>query len=228
MNQKTILITGASSGIGAATAKKLVAHGHKVALTARSEDKLKALQEELGSENCNIYPADATDPGAIEQVINEAAEALGKLDCVFANAGKGVSSAGTEDGDIEEWQSMLDVNINALLYTAKYSLPHLRKNHGHFILTSSAAGRATIKGSIYGASKWFAYGFGRNLAEEMAEWGGRCTTICPGMVNTPFFDEPKEDKLQPEDVADAVAYAIEAEQRNNVREVYLMPTNTNS
>ncbi|MCW8107001.1 SDR family oxidoreductase [Alteromonas ponticola] len=225
MTAKIVLITGASSGIGAATAKKLVAAGHKVALTARSKDKLHQLQKQLGSENCRVYPADATDANAIEKVINEAATEFGQLDCVFANAGKGVSSPGTEKGDIDEWRSMLDININALLYTAKYSLPYLRKTKGHFILTSSAAGRATIKGSIYGASKWFAYGFGRNLAEEMKEWGGRCTTICPGMVNTPFFDEPKEDKLQPEDVADAVTYAVEAPHRNSVREIYLMPTN---
>ncbi len=225
MSSKTVFITGASSGIGAATARKLVSHGHKVALTARSEDKLNELQRELGAENCRIYPADATDVNALKQAVNQAVEDLGQLDGVFANAGKGVSTPGTEEGDIDEWLSMLDININALLYTAKFSLPHLRKTKGHFILTSSAAGRATIKGSIYGASKWFAYGFGRNLAEEMKEWGGRCTTICPGMVNTPFFDEPKEDKLQPEDVADAVAFALEAEQRNSVREIYLMPTN---
>lgn len=69
------------------------------------------------------------------------------------------------------------------------------------------------------------YGFGQNLAEEMNECNGRCTTIAPGMVNTPFFDEAKPDKLDPQDVADAVLFAIEANQRNNVREIYLMPTN---
>ena len=117
---------------------------------------------------------------------------------------------------------MIDINIKALLWTAKATLPHLRQNKGHFILTSSAAGRKPIKGSIYGATKWFAYGFGQNLAEEMSEWNGRCTTIAPGMVNTPFFDEAKPD---PQNVADAVLFAIEANQRNNVREIYLMPTN---
>ncbi len=225
MTNKIVLITGASSGIGEATAKKLVANGHKVALTARSKDKLHKLQSELGADNCQVYPADATDSDALKHVIDQAVNDFGQLDAVFANAGKGVSHAGTENGKIDEWLAMLDININALLYTAKFSLPYLRKTKGHFIITSSAAGRATIKGSIYGASKWFAYGFGRNLAEEMKEWGGRCTTICPGMVNTPFFDEPKEDKLQPEDVADAVAFALEANSRNSVREVYLMPTN---
>ena len=87
------------------------------------------------------------------------------------------------------------------------------------------AGRTWHKGSIYSSSKWFAYGFGLNLANEMAEWQGRCTTICPGMVNTPFFDTAKPDKLDAKDVADAVMYAVNADPRNNVREVFLMPTN---
>ena len=93
------------------------------------------------------------------------------------------------------------------------------------VLTGSAAGRTHIKGSIYGASKWFVHGYGGNLADEMKEWGGRCTVIAPGMVNTAFFDEGKPDKLQPEDVADAVVHALNANPRNTVREVFLMPTN---
>ena len=80
-----------------------------------------------------------------------------------------------------------------------------------------------LSGSVYGASKWFVHGYGGNLAQEMAEWGGRCTVIAPGMVNTAFFDEPKPDKLQPEDVANAVAYALNAPHHANVREVFMMP-----
>ena len=118
---------------------------------------------------------------------------------------------------------MLGANVNGLLYTSKAGLPYLRDTQGHFIITSSVAGRIALKGSVYGASKWFAYGFGQNLAEEMREWGGRCTTICPGMVNTPFFDEPKEDKLQPADIAKSVLFALSAEESACVREVYVMP-----
>ena len=118
---------------------------------------------------------------------------------------------------------MLGANVNGLLYTAKAGLPYLRDTQGHFIITSSVAGRIALKGSVYGASKWFAYGFGQNLAEEMREWGGRCTTICPGMVNTSFFDEPKEDKLQPADIAKSVLFALSAEESACVREVYVMP-----
>tara|TARA_R110000744_G_scaffold31996_1_gene74981 strand:- start:1492 stop:2172 length:681 start_codon:yes stop_codon:yes gene_type:complete len=223
--EKIVLITGASSGIGEATAKTLVNNGHKVILTARSEDKLTKLVESLGSNNALSVAADATDFTALENVVTKGIEKFGRLDVAFANAGMGVSTAGTEKGEPDEWSTMIDINIKALLWTAKLTLPHLRQNKGHFILTSSAAGRKPIGGSIYGATKWFAYGFGQNLAEEMSEWNGRCTTIAPGMVNTPFFDEAKPDKLDPQDVADAVLFAIEANQRNSVREIYLMPTN---
>ncbi|MBH0043543.1 SDR family oxidoreductase [Pseudoalteromonas sp. APC 3358] len=223
--EKIVLITGASSGIGEATAKTLVNNGHKVILTARREDKLTELVESLGSNNALSVAADATDFTALENVVTKGIEKFGRLDVAFANAGMGVSTAGTEKGDPDEWSTMIDINIKALLWTAKLTLPHLRQNKGHFILTSSAAGRKPIGGSIYGATKWFAYGFGQNLAEEMSEWNGRCTTIAPGMVNTPFFDEAKPDKLDPQDVADAVLFAIEANQRNSVREIYLMPTN---
>lgn len=223
--EKVVLITGASSGIGEATAKTLVNNGHKVILTARSEHKLTALVDELGADNALAIAADATDFNELENVVVKGVEKYGRLDVAFANAGMGVNAAGTENGDIDEWRKMLDININALLYTAKLTLPHLRKSTGHFILTSSAARRIALKGSVYGATKWFAYGFGQNLAEEMKEWQGRCTTIAPGMVNTPFFDEAKPDKLDPTDVADAVLFAIEANPRCNVRELFLMPTN---
>ncbi|PCC10707.1 SDR family oxidoreductase [Pseudoalteromonas sp. JB197] len=223
--EKIVLITGASSGIGEATAKTLVNNGHKVILTARREEQLNQLVVELGSDNALAVAADATDFTALENVVTKGIEKFGRLDVAFANAGMGVSTAGTEKGDPDEWSTMIDINIKALLWSAKLTLPYLRKTTGHFILTSSAAGRKPIGGSIYGATKWFAYGFGQNLAQEMSEWNGRCTTIAPGMVNTPFFDEAKPDKLDPQDVADAVLFAIEANQRNSVREIYLMPTN---
>lgn len=223
--EKIVLITGASSGIGEATAKTLVNNGHKVILTARREEQLNQLVAELGSDNALAVAADATDFTALENVVTKGIEKFARLDVAFANAGMGVSTAGTEKGDPDEWSTMIDINIKALLWSAKLTLPYLRETTGHFILTSSAAGRKPIGGSIYGATKWFAYGFGQNLAQEMSEWNGRCTTIAPGMVNTPFFDEAKPDKLDPQDVADAVLFAIEANQRNSVREIYLMPTN---
>jgi len=220
---KVLLITGASSGIGEATARKAAQEGLKLILTARRKDKLDALVKEFGEDNAVGIAADAGNYNELEQAVKQGVDKFGQLDAVFANAGTGVSTPGTEEGNAEEWKQMVDVNINGLLYTAKLTLPHLRKTTGHFLMTGSAAGRITLKGSVYGATKWFVHGFAQNLAEEMKEWNGRCTTIAPGMVNTPFFDEPKPDKLDPDDVADAVLYAINANPRNCVREVFLMP-----
>lgn len=223
--QKVVLITGASSGIGAATVDKVLEAGHKAVITARSTKKLQQIAQRWGEDIVLPVTADVTNLAEIEKVVGKAKERFGRIDVVFANAGTGASTAGIEKGDPKEWKTMLDVNINALLFTAKASLPALRETAGQFIITSSIAGKITLKGSVYGASKWFAYGFGQNLAAEMAEWQGRCTTICPGMVNTPFFDEAKPDKLDPSDIADAVVYAISANPRCDVREICLMPTN---
>ncbi|MDC8829649.1 SDR family oxidoreductase [Alteromonas gilva] len=220
---KVIVITGASSGIGKATAERLVKEGYKVALLARSEDKLTELVGQLGDDRAYAVTTDVSDYDGLSDAFKKIADHYGRVDGVFANAGTGAKKAGIENGDVDDWQNMLGANVNGLLYTAKASLPLLKERQGHFLLTSSVAGRIALKGSVYGASKWFAYGFGQNLAEEMREWGGKCTTICPGMVNTPFFDEPKEDKLAPEDIADAVLYALSSSKTACVREVYVMP-----
>lgn len=222
-NEKIVLITGASSGIGAATVEKIIEAGHKAVITARSAEKLNDIANRWGNDRVLAVAADVSKLNEIANVVKKAKEKFGRIDVVFANAGTGINAPGIEKGDPDEWKTMLDVNINALVFTAKASLPSLKETQGHFIITSSIAGKITLKGSVYGASKWFAYGFGQNLAAEMAEWNGRCTTICPGTVNTPFFDEAKPDKLDPSDVADAVVYAISANSRCDVREITLMP-----
>ena len=224
-DEKILFITGASSGIGAATARAAVAAGRRVGLMARNEEKLRALEAELGADSVEVLAGDATDLDAQRAAVEALVERFGRLDAAFANAGVGIDTPGTEHGDPEEWRRVIDINVMGVLWTAKATLPHLRETKGHFLVTSSVAGRTSHAGSIYGSSKWFVHGFGINLAGEMARWGGRCTTISPGMVDTPFFDDPKPDKLQPEDVADAVLYALEAPRRANVREVFIMPTN---
>ncbi|MDG5747386.1 SDR family oxidoreductase [Qipengyuania sp. XHP0207] len=219
---KTLLITGASSGIGAATARAAAKSGWNVALLARSQDKLESLAHEIG-ENALALPCDVTDRDELRDAIGKTVTRFGSLEAVYANAGKGVDAAGVETGDPDEWHDMIHLNILAVLYTAHAALPELRKTKGHFVVTGSKAGRDHLKGSIYGATKWFVQGFAGNLAEEMREWGGRCTVITPGMVDTPFFDEPKPGKIQPEDVADAVVFAIEQPATAAVREIHIMP-----
>ncbi len=220
---KTLFITGASTGIGAATARMAVEAGWNVGLMARSADKLDALCAELGAAALAL-PGDATQLDVQEAAIAKLTDHFGRLDAAFANAGKGLDTPGTEAGDPEEWRRMIDLNIMALLYTARASLPHLRKTRGHLLLTGSVAGKITLSGSIYGASKWFVHAYGANMAQEMRDWGGRCTVIAPGMVDTPFFAEPKPDKLMPEDVAAAVLFALSQPERAAIPEITLMPT----
>lgn len=220
---KTLFITGASSGIGAATAKAAASAGWHVGLFARSADKLNALASEIGDQAL-VLLGDATDGAAQTEALAQLASHTGRIDAAFANAGRGAGKAGTENGDPEDWRGMIDINIMGALYTAHAALPHLRKTKGQFVVTGSAAGRRHLKGSIYGATKWFIHGFAGNLAEEMAEWGGRCMVVAPGMVDTPFFDTPKPDKLSGEDVAAAVMHALEAPERASVREIFMMPT----
>ncbi len=220
---KTLFITGASSGIGSATAKAAAAAGWNVGLFARSEDKLRELAKEIG-DKALVLVGDATDYDMQKEALAKLADRFGSVDAVFANAGRGTEKAGTENGDPHDWKEMVDLNIMGALYTAHAAMPHLRKVKGHYVVTGSAAGRRHIQGSIYGATKWFIHGFAGNLADEMAEWGGRCMVVAPGMVDTEFFTEAKPDKLKPEDVAEAVVYALNAPDRSSIREVFLMPT----
>lgn len=219
---KTLLITGASSGIGAATARAAAETGWNVALCARSADKIEQLASEIGDAALAI-PCDVTSREANVDAIERAVETFGALDAVFANAGMGVEAAGVENGDPQAWHDMIHVNILAVLFAAHAAIPHLKTTKGHFVVTGSKAGRDTMKGSVYSATKWFVHGFGENLAEEMREWGGRATVIAPGMVDTAFFDEPKPSKIQAEDVANAVMYALSQPETAAVREIYIMP-----
>ncbi|UWR23542.1 SDR family oxidoreductase [Sulfitobacter sp. S190] len=221
---KTLFITGASSGIGAHTARAAVSAGWNVGLFARSADKLKDLAEEFG-DRALALPGDATSYEDQCAALAQLDDKYGSVDAAFANAGRGSSEPGVEGGDPEDWDGMVDLNIKGALYTAHAALPHLRTAKGQFLVTGSMAGRNHLKGSIYGATKWFIHGFAGNLAQEMAEWGGRCMVVAPGMVDTEFFDSAKPDKLKPEDIAAAMIYALDAPQHVNVREVYLVPTN---
>lgn len=223
MTGKTLFITGASSGIGAATARLAASRGWRVGLFARREDRLRDLVAELGEDRALALPGDVTRLSDQRDALDRMADAFGAIDAAFANAGRGLDAAGTEGGDVDEWQDMIRINILGLLFTAKAALPFLKQSKGHLLMTGSAAGRVHIKGSVYGASKWFVHGYGGNLAEEMRDWGGRCTVIAPGMVDTDFFSEAKPRAIRPDEVARAALYALEAGDHAAVREVFLMP-----
>ena len=219
---KTLFITGASSGIGAETARAAAKAGWNVALMARSADTLDDLVSEIG-EAALAVPGDVTDRDAVGEAVRKTVGRFGGIDAAFANAGRGLKATGSDGPDPDDVRGMIELNIMGLLHTVQHCLPELKKTKGTLVLTGSAAGRRHLPGSIYGATKWFVHGYAGNMAEDMREWGGRCTVVAPGMVDTPFFDEGKPDKLKPEDVAEAVIYAITAPERAAVREVFLMP-----
>ena len=221
---KTFLITGASSGIGAATARMAVEAGYRVALAARSADKLKRLSEELGGPEKAI--AIACDVASYEdqKTMAEATlAAFGRIDVVFANAGLGATGAGTAGGDPDNWREMVLTNILGCVLTVKVCLKEVKKARGHVLLTGSRVGRVPMKGSIYGATKWAVTGYGYNLREELAGTGVRVSLIEPGMVDTPFFETPKPEGLRAEDVARAVMYAVSQPPHVDVSEILVLP-----
>ncbi|MBU0669672.1 MAG: SDR family NAD(P)-dependent oxidoreductase [Alphaproteobacteria bacterium] len=199
-----------------------LARGAGAFVCGESSALMRSVAGEIG-ERALALPCDVTDRAALNAAVDRAVDHFGGLDAVFANAGMGVEKPGVEKGDPEEWHAMIHLNVLAVLTTAHVTLPHLRKTQGHFVVTGSKAGRDHLKGSVYGATKWFVHGLAGNLAEEMREWGGRCTVISPGMVDTPFFDEAQPGKLQPEDIADALVFALSQRKSSAIREIHLMP-----
>lgn len=221
--RKVILITGASSGIGAATARMAKAEGHALVLGARSKDKLEALAKELG-EDTLTQACDVTEQSDLDALVEAARTRFGRIDAAFANAGMGGVPGGFTSGDPAHWKRMLLTNFYGVALTLRAVIPALKESRGHLLITSSVAGRRTIKGSVYGATKWGVTGIGYNVREELRDTGVRVTLIEPGMVDTPFFDAPKPDALKAEDVARAVMYAISQPESVDVHELMVLPT----
>lgn len=224
MRHRVLLITGASSGIGAATARAAAREGYKLVLAARSTAKLTALAEELGPEKVLTCEVDVTDMAQQQAMVEQALETFGRLDAVFANAGRGGSPGGFSGADHTAWQQMIMTNIYGVGLTLQACLPALKRCKGHVLLTGSAAGRTTIPGSMYSATKWAVTGIGYNLREELRGTGMRVTLIEPGMVNTPFFDEPPEYSLEDRDIANAVVYALSQPAHVDINEILIRPT----
>jgi len=219
----TLLITGASTGIGAATARAAADRGWNLALAARTADKLEALAEEIGDRAIAVA-CDVTDYASQERAVAAAVERFGGLDAVFANAGRPGAPGGFSEGDVDAWRSVIEVNVLGAAYTVRAALPALKASRGHVLFTGSVAGRRTLPGSMYAASKWAVSAIGYSLREEVRGTGIRVTLLEPGMVDTPFFDEPKPDALRPEDVASAAIYALEQPSTVDVHELLILPT----
>lgn len=225
MTDPVLLITGASSGIGAATAREAAGKGYRLVIAARSQDKLAALQRDLGGpERVLTVACDVQQIEDQKRMVASALDHFGQLDAVFANAGRGGEPGGFSEADPDTWKDMILTNVYGVGLTVQCCLPALRKSRGHILLTGSAAGRVTIPGSMYSATKWAVSAIGYGLREEIRGSGIRVTLIEPGVVDTPFFDQPPSHSLQPEDIGRAALYALSQPAHVDVNEILVRPT----
>jgi NADP-dependent 3-hydroxy acid dehydrogenase YdfG len=225
-----LMITGASSGIGAATARAASEAGYRVVLGARRKRELDKLARELGgADRALARGCDVTDWADVEGLVEASLSRFGRIDAVFANAGFGAKRGFLEES-VEHWRAMIDTNILGVALTIRATLPHLlERGDGHFLVTSSVAGRRALPGSLYSATKWAATAIGEALRAELRQVHDnhdiRVTLIEPGMTDTPFFDDrPGEWALQDDDIAKAVIYALEQRPGVDVNEILIRPT----
>jgi NADP-dependent 3-hydroxy acid dehydrogenase YdfG len=221
---KVFLITGASTGIGAQTARHAAQAGYRLVLAARSLDKLEALAEELGGEQRALaVRCDVTEWDDQQAMVAAALERFGRLDVAFANAGFGASRGFLADTP-EHWRAMVLTNVLGAAYTVRATLPALKQTTGHILLTGSVAGRRAIPGSLYSSTKWAISGMGESLRQDVDGTGIRVTLVEPGQVDTPFFDNPSEGRLEPDDIARAVMFAVAQPAHVDVNEILIRPT----
>jgi NADP-dependent 3-hydroxy acid dehydrogenase YdfG len=226
-----LVITGASSGIGAQAARRAAEAGYRLVLGARREDPLRELSTELGGGARAIARrCDVTEWDEVQALARAALDSFGRIDAVFANAGFGATRGFLEESP-ELWRSMLLTNVLGVALTIRATLPHLlERGSGHYLITSSVAGRRVLPGSLYSASKWAVTAIGEALRQELRQMHEnraiRVTLIEPGMVDTPFFDNrPGPDHaLLDDDIARAVMYALSQAERVDVNELLIRPT----
>ncbi len=217
------LITGASTGIGAAGARHAAQAGHRLVLAARSKDKLEALAEELGGpERALAVACDVTEWEDQQRLVERALEAFGRIDVAWANAGFG-GARGFLKGEVDEWRAMVLTNVLGAALTVRATVPALKESRGHLLLTGSVAGRRVLPGSLYSCTKWAVTAMGEAARQDLNGTGVRVTLIEPGMVDTPFFDDKPEGALEADDIARAVMYAVSQPAHVDVNEILVRP-----
>lgn len=221
-----MLITGASSGIGGATAERAAGAGWRLVLAARSEDKLQALTERLGGAGRAVaVRCDVREWEDQQRAVTAALDAFGRLDAAFANAGFGAKRGFLEETP-EVWRDMVLTNVYGAALTVRAALPALKESRGHLLLTGSVAGRVALPGSLYSCTKWAVTAMAEAARQELAGTGVRVTLVEPGMTDTPFFDQQPEGALQAEDIARAVLYALSEPPHVDVNEVLIRPVSS--
>ena len=241
-NGRVAAVTGASSGIGEATALALARAGFALALAARREDRLQDVAKRIaeGGGRAEVFGCDVTDEQQAREFVEGANERLDRLDVLVNNAG--VMLLGPVDGaDTDEWRRMVNVNLLGLLYCTHAALPIMREQGGgHIVNVSSVAGRqANLGSAVYNLTKWGVNGFSEGLRQEALHSNIRVTVVEPGMTESELLDHNKNpvvleaakrmreevgEPLTSEDIADGIVYAVTAPRRVSVNEVLIRPT----
>jgi NADP-dependent 3-hydroxy acid dehydrogenase YdfG len=230
-DDRVLLITGASSGIGAQIARHAAEAGYRLVLGARREEPLIELAAELGGEDRALaVRSDVTDWDDAQELARTATERFGRLDAVAANAGFGAERGFLRESP-EHWRSMILTNVLGVALTIRATLPTLLEaNAGHYLITGSVAGRRALPGSLYSSTKWAVGGIAESLRQELRQMHEndsiRVTLIAPGMVDTDFFDNRPgtERALSDDDIARAALWALEQPDGVDVNEILIRPS----
>ncbi|ELZ20767.1 short-chain dehydrogenase/reductase SDR [Haloterrigena salina JCM 13891] len=231
---ETAIVTGASSGIGAATCRELAARGSNVVLAARSEDQLADLADELEADQgveTLVVPTNVREESAVDALIEETVETFGGIDVLVNNAG--LSRGGeVEELTTEEYETMQETNVDGVFYATRAAIPHVRERGGHLIFVASFAGRHPRPANpVYAATKWWTRGFAKSVAAQIGDDGVGITVVNPAEVRSQFetsdgqafadaFDE--DEASEPEEVAEAIAFAA-GQDRSSISEIDINP-----
>jgi hypothetical protein len=239
---KTVLITGASSGIGEAAAHAFAKAGARLLISARTEAKLVALKSTLEKEyaaKVHILLMDVSNRKVVSQVLTTLPEDWNKIDILVNNAGLALGLETIQDGNMDDWDQMIDTNVKGLLYVSHFVLKIMvARNRGHVINIGSTSGYSVYSGGVaYCATKYAVRAISEGMKMDVHETKIRVTEINPGMVDTQFstvrFKGDREradnvykgfDALQASDIAAAIIYAVNAPQHVNVRQMLITPT----
>jgi NADP-dependent 3-hydroxy acid dehydrogenase YdfG len=241
LSNTVVLVTGASSGIGDATARLLAREGAAVVLAARRADRLDALRRAIEAEGGRALavPTDITDADACAALVQAALDTYGRLDVLVNNAGV-MPLSFVKNARLDEWRRMVDVNLTGVLNMTAAALPHfVERSGGHIVNVSSVAGRRVfVGGAVYCATKHAVTAFSEGLRMELGPRHGiRVTCVEPGAVATELPQAIADDEfirdgppfratpLQPEDVAESILHALTAPARATINEIMVMPTN---
>ncbi|WP_371575115.1 SDR family oxidoreductase [Streptomyces sp. NBC_01314] len=221
------LITGGGTGIGAAVARQLLGHGHRVAVTGRRAERLRAFAAELGDpEGLLTIAGNAAEYADVQAAVDATLKEFGRIDTVLANAGFATHDTVAE-GDPAGWTEMVLTNVLGPALLIRASIDALKETRGRIMLVGSVAGFIHGPGNIYGATKWAVTGLAENTRRQVTEWGVGVTLIAPGRVETPFWDAygslPPGHLLTADQIADSVVWAIRQPAGVDVNTVVVRP-----